>query len=130
MRSGPTSAISLSNQAGQLADLERADEAMAAIEEATGIYRELAATWPGVYLPDLAEALLYKSVILADLGRHEDSEANGKEAVVYYRRLADNAIASQYAQGFTSALENLAAEQASLGREDEAQRTRDEAATW
>ena len=54
MRSCPTSPRSLNNQSNRLAELGRREEALAAVEEAVTIYRQLAQDRPGAFLPDLA----------------------------------------------------------------------------
>ena len=46
--------MSLNNLSNRLADLGRREEALAAIQEAAGIYRELAAARPDAFRPDLA----------------------------------------------------------------------------
>ena len=48
---------SLNNLSVRLADLGRREEALAAIEEAAAIYRELAAARPDAFRPDLARSL-------------------------------------------------------------------------
>ena len=84
----PDLAMSLNNLAVQLADLGRREDALAAIREAAGIYRELAAARPDVFRPDLAMSLTNLSSGLADLGRREDALAAIREAVTIYRELA------------------------------------------
>ena len=49
--------MALSNQSASLADLGRCEDALAGVDEAVGIYRELAQTHPDTYLADLATAL-------------------------------------------------------------------------
>ncbi len=46
--------MSLNNLANTLSDLGRREEALAAAEEAVGLYRELAAARPDAFRPDLA----------------------------------------------------------------------------
>jgi hypothetical protein len=41
--------MSLANLTARLAELRRREEALAAIQEATDLCRELAARWPGAY---------------------------------------------------------------------------------
>jgi hypothetical protein len=48
---------SLNNLSRRLADLGWREEALAAIEEVSGIYRELAAARPDAFRPDLAMSL-------------------------------------------------------------------------
>ena len=61
--------MSLTNLSNWLADLGRREDALAAIAEAAGIYRELAAARPDAFGPDLAASLDNLSSDLADLGR-------------------------------------------------------------
>ena len=79
---------SLNNLSVRLADLGRREEALAAIEEAAAIYRELAAARPDAFRPDLASSLNNLSVRLGDLGRREEALAAIEEAVAIYRELA------------------------------------------
>ena len=58
------------------------------IEEATGIYRELAADRPDAFTPDLATSLNNLSIWLAGLGRREGALAAIEEAVTIRRELA------------------------------------------
>jgi ABC-type transporter Mla subunit MlaD len=58
-----------------LADLRRLDDALAAIEEATETYRDLAATRRDAFRPGLAAALNSLGAALADLRRPEDALA-------------------------------------------------------
>ena len=77
--------VDLSNR---LADLGRREEALAAIEQAAGIYRQLAQARPDAFLPDLAMSLNNQSNRLAGLGRREEALAAVEEAVSIYRQLA------------------------------------------
>ena len=72
--------MSLNNLSNRLADLGRREEALAAIQEAVAIYRELAAARPDAFRPDLASSLNNLSLRLADLGRREDALAATQEA--------------------------------------------------
>ena len=49
--------MSLNNLAVRLGDLGRREDALAAIQEAVTIYRELAAARPDAFRPDLARSL-------------------------------------------------------------------------
>ena len=80
--------MSLNNLSVRLADLGRREDALAAIQEAVGIYRELAAARPDAFRPDLATSLNNLSVRLADLGRREEALAAIQEAVTIRRELA------------------------------------------
>ena len=66
------------NQPGRLSELGRREDALAAIEEALTIYRQLAATRLQIYAAPLADSLRVRAAILASLGR--DSEAAKIEA--------------------------------------------------
>ena len=81
-------ARSLNNLSLRLADLGRREDALAAIEEAAGIRRELAAARPDAFRPALAMSLNNLSLRLADLGRREDALAAIEEAAQVYRELA------------------------------------------
>jgi hypothetical protein len=68
---------SLNNLAADLADLGRRGEALAASAEATGIYREPAASWPDVYHHELEQSLQ----VAAWLENGEDlSDASSRES--------------------------------------------------
>ena len=60
--------MSLNNLAVRLADLGRREDALAAIEEAVTIRRQLAAARPDAFRPDLATSLNNLSLRLADAG--------------------------------------------------------------
>ena len=77
--------IDLSNW---LSGLGRREEALAAIEEAVAIRRQLAEARPDAFLPDLATSLNNQSACLAELGRREEALAAIEEAVTIYRQLA------------------------------------------
>ena len=49
--------MSLANLTARLAELRRREEALAAIQEATDLCRELAARWPGAYHQELEQSL-------------------------------------------------------------------------
>ena len=80
--------MSLNNQSLRLADLGRREEALAAIQEAVTIRRQLAEARPDAFLPDLATSLNNQSLRLADLGRREEALAAIQEAVTIRRELA------------------------------------------
>ncbi len=60
-------AMALNNLSNRLADLGRREDALAAIEEAAQVYRELAAARPDAFRPALASSLNNLSLRLADL---------------------------------------------------------------
>jgi tetratricopeptide (TPR) repeat protein len=74
----------------RLADLGRREEALAAIEQATGIYRQLAEDRPDAFLPDLAMSLNNRAGCLADVGRREEALAVIEQATGIYRQLAED----------------------------------------
>jgi len=82
-------AMSLYVQSGRLADLGRREEALATIEQAVAIRRQLAEARPDEFLPDLAMALKDQSGLLADLGRREEALAAIEQAAGIYRQLAE-----------------------------------------
>ena len=82
-------AMSLITESGRLADLGRREEALAAIEQATGIYRQLAEAQPNTFLPNVAASLNNQSRRLADLGRREEALAAIEQATGIYRQLAE-----------------------------------------
>ena len=81
-------AISLNNLSVRLGDLGRREEALAAIQEAVTIRRELAAARPDAFRPALATSLNNLSLRLGDLGRREEALASSGEATGIYRELA------------------------------------------
>ena len=123
----PDLAMSLNNQSNQLAGLGRREEALAAIEEAVAIRRELALGRPDAFTPDLAMSLNNQSNQLADLGRREEALAAIEEAAALYRELA-RARPTVFASRFATSLENQAVILSAFGRDAEAQAARDEAA--
>jgi hypothetical protein len=64
------------------------DDALAAIQEAVTIRRELAAARPEPFRPDLAMALNNLATALAALGRGEEALAASQEAATIRRELA------------------------------------------
>ena len=69
--------MSLNNLSLRLGGLGRREEALAASAEATGIYRELAASWPDVYHHELEQSLQ----VAAWLENGEDlSDASSRES--------------------------------------------------
>ena len=108
--------LDLSNR---LADLGRREEALAAIEQAADIYRQLAEARPDAFLPDLAKSLNNQSNCLADLGRREEALAAIEQARGIYRQLAE-ARPDAYLPDLASSLNNQSNCLADLGRREEA----------
>ena len=72
--------MSLNNQSIRLSDLGRREEALAAIEEAVTIRRELARTRPAVFASRYASSLKTQAMILSALGRSAEAQAARDEA--------------------------------------------------
>jgi tetratricopeptide (TPR) repeat protein len=69
-------------------DLGQREQALASIEEAVRLYRDLAAARPDAFRPDLARSLNNLSVQQSDLGQREQALASIEEAVRIRRDLA------------------------------------------
>ena len=112
-------ARSLNNLSNRLADVGRREDALAAIEEAVTIRRELAAARPDEFRPGLAGSLNNLSARLAGLGRPEDALAAGEEATNIYRELAA-ARPDAFRPDLAMSLINLSVRLADLGRPEDA----------
>ena len=73
--------MSLNNQSNRLSELERRDEALAAIEEATAIYRSLAEARPDAFLPAFTRSLTNQAGRLSEFERYEEALAAIEEAL-------------------------------------------------
>ena len=104
---------------GRLADLDRQEEALAAIERATGIYRQLAKVRPHGFRSELAVSLNSQSMRLADLGRRGEALAAAEEAVSIYRPLAEK-LPGAYQPKLVDVLHTQSYRLAELGRRPEA----------
>jgi hypothetical protein len=120
-------ARSLNNLSVRLADLGRREDALAAIQEAAGIRRELATARPDAFRPDLATSLNNLSNRLADLGRREDALAAIQEAAGIRRELA-TARPDAFRPALATSLNNLSNRLADLGRREDALAAIEEAA--
>src|SRR5215831_11371798 len=96
------------------------------IEEAAGIYRQLAAARPDAFLPNLAMSLNNQSNHLGDLGRRQEALAAIEEAAGIYRQLAA-ARPDAFLPNLATSLRNLADVLETLGRDSEAVKARTEA---
>src|ERR1039457_82062 len=76
----PNLASSLNNQSNRLAALGRREDALAAIDEAVTIRRQLADARPDAFLPHLASALNNQSNQLTSMGRASDAASAAAEA--------------------------------------------------
>ena len=114
-------ARALSNRSYQLNDAGgRTNEALDAAQEAIALYRELAATRPAEFTPDLARALSNFSYQLNDAGgRTNEALDVAHEAVALYRELAATRPA-EFTPDLARALSNLSTRLNAVGRRDEA----------
>ena len=108
--------------------LGRREEALAAIEEAVTIRRELARARPDAFLPDLAGSLNNQSVFLSGLGRREEALAAIEEAVTIRRELA-RARPDAFLPDLAGSLNNQSVFLSGLGRREEALAAIEEAVT-
>jgi hypothetical protein len=79
-KSPANKAMELTNESRRLADLGRQEEALAAVEEGTGIYRRLAEAHPDTYLPHLAASLDNLADTLSWLNRDAEASAIREQA--------------------------------------------------
>jgi Tetratricopeptide repeat len=112
-------ARSLNDLSVRLGDLGRREQALAAIQEAVTIYRELAADHPDAFRPGLALSLNNLSNHLAGLGRREDALAASQEATQVYRELAA-ARPDAFRPDLAGSLNNLSNHLGGLGRREDA----------
>ncbi len=75
-------AMSLNNLAGFLSDLGQRKEALATVQKAVRLYRQLAEAQPETFLPDLAGSLNNLANRLSDLGQWEAALTAAQEAVI------------------------------------------------
>ncbi len=87
---GSDRARTLVDLSRRLADLGRREEALASIEKAITIYRQLARDQPDKFLPHLAASLNNQSAYRAYLGRQEEALEASQLAAFIYIRLADD----------------------------------------
>ena len=110
---------SLNTLSARLADLGRREDALAASQEAVGIFQGLAAADPDAFRPGLAMSLNTLSARLADLGRREDALAASQEAVGIFQGLAA-AGPDAFRPGLAMSLNTLSLDLVGLGRREEA----------
>jgi tetratricopeptide (TPR) repeat protein len=115
----PDLAMSLNNLSNRLRDLGRLEEALAAVEEAVEIRRELVASRPDAVRPDLAMSLNNLSNRLRDLGRSEEALAAIEEAVEIRRELAASRP-DAFRPDLATSLNDLSLSLRRLGRSEEA----------
>jgi hypothetical protein len=119
-------AMSLNNLGNQLGDLGRREEALAASEEAVGIYRGLATARPNAFRPDLAMSLGNLSNGLGAMGRREESLAAIEEAADIHRKLAVGRP-DAFQPDLAGSQENLAIRLGAMGRREDALAASEEA---
>jgi tetratricopeptide (TPR) repeat protein len=102
-----------------LAALGRREEALAAIEEAVAIRREVAAARPDAFRPDLADSLNKQAVRLSALGRREEALAAIEGAVAIRRELA-GARPDAFRPDLAGSLNNQSICLSDLGQREEA----------
>ena len=125
-KSPANKATELINESRRMAGMGRREEALAASEQATGIYRQLAEDHPDIYLPHLAASLNNQSHRLAGMGRREEALAASEQAVTIHRQRAE-ARPDKYLPHLATSLDNLADTLSSLNRDAEASAIREEA---
>src|SRR5437660_347523 len=89
-------------------------------------YRELAASDPDAYRPDVADMLTYLGDLYRDTGRLGEAERAYKEALAIRRDLAARNPAA-HRRGMATTLNNLGVFDSSTGRPGEAEKAYDEA---
>ena len=109
----------LNNLSLRLSDLGRREAALAAIEEAVAIHRDLAAARPDAFRPDLALSLSNLANSLSALGQREAALAAIEEAVAIYRGLAA-ARPDAFRPNLAHSLNILSVGLAALGRREAA----------
>ena len=114
-------AASLNNLSNRFSALGRREEALASIKEAVAIQRDLAATRPDAFRPDLATSLNNLSNCFSELGRREEALAAIEEAVAIQRDLAATR------PDLAGSLSNLSNRFSALGRREEALASNEEA---
>jgi len=109
----------LNNLSNRLSDLGQRERALAAVEEAVGLYRTLAEARPDAFLPDLAMSLNNLSNRLSDLGQRERALAAVEEAVAIRRTLAETRP-DAFLPDLASSLNNLSVHLSDLGQRERA----------
>jgi tetratricopeptide (TPR) repeat protein len=112
----------------RLGDLGQQEEALAAIDEAVTIHRDLARAQPDAYLPYLARSLTNRSNRLAGVGRREEALAAIDEAVTIHRDLA-RAQPDAYLPDLATSLTNQCGHLGRIGWGEKALAAIDEAVT-
>jgi CHAT domain-containing protein len=119
LRDEPCQALFLAVKGRGLYEARQLEAALAAYEEAEGLYRSLAAAQPAVYAPDLARTLTNKGNALRGLRRYEAAVEAYQQALAIYRQLAQQQP-QVYAPDMATTLNNLGAALYQLRRFEEA----------
>jgi hypothetical protein len=112
-------ALWLSWLAVTLAQTGRPDQALPPAQEAVEIRRELAASYPDRYRPDLAGSLSNLGNRFSELGRPDQALPPAREAVEIRRELAAS-YPDRYRPDLADSLSNLGIQFSELGRPDQA----------
>jgi tetratricopeptide (TPR) repeat protein len=115
----PDFALSLNTLAIRLSDVGRAEEALAAAQQAVEIRRRLAERTPAVYEPDFALSLNTLAIRLSDVGRAEEALVHAKESTRIYLELAEH-DPDIYEPDLALSLNTLAIQLSQLGRSGQA----------
>ena len=115
--------VHLSNRQSALGQRE---QALASIEEAVRLYRDLAAARPDALRPNLAVSLNNLSNQQSDLGQREQALASIEEAVRLFRDLAA-ARPDAFRPNLAVSLNNLSNQQSDLGQREQAHASIEEA---
>ncbi|KPF86055.1 hypothetical protein IP70_06750 [alpha proteobacterium AAP38] len=108
----------LNNLSIRLSNLGQPAKALAAVEEAVGLYRTLVKTRPNAFLPNLAAAMNTLSNHLSYLGKRDSALAAADEAIALYRNLAKRRP-DAFLHDLAMALNNLSSCLSELGQLDE-----------
>jgi tetratricopeptide (TPR) repeat protein len=109
----------INNLAFRLRELGRREKALAAAQEASDLYRELATTRPDAFSAALAGSFNNLSNSLSDLGRPEEALAAVRKAADLYRELA-TARPGAFRAALARSLDNLGNRLSDLGLREEA----------
>ena len=109
----------LNNLGAALSALGRRDEALAAAQEAAGIYRKLAEKNPQAFLPHLAASLNNLGTMFSYLGRREEALVAAQVAADISRKLAEK-NPQAFLPDLAMSLNNLGNWFSGLGRREEA----------
>jgi len=121
-------ADALNNLAYRLIELGRLKDALATAEEATALYRQLAAMRPDTFTPYLAGSLNTLTNPLSNLRRFEEALAAAEEATTLYRKLAAERP-DAFTVDLAGSLCNLGSCLSNLGRREDALAAGEEAVT-